>query len=318
MKVFELGATGRRTTQIGFGCAYLRPESATLLDVAFDAGIRHFDVARSYGRGQTEHIVGKFLAKHGKEVTVTTKYGFVPPVMHPLHVMARKFVRPAFQWLRRLPSVQQQIAQMAIKENKRAIFSADEARLSLETSLRNLKRDRIDILLMHEAAPEDLQDHGLLAFLEQCLVTGVIGAFGVGGEAIRVPKLYELQRQFCSILQYNWSPLDPVINYPGSFSIVYRIFNGQAAAIGKMLNSNPTLTKRWSDQVDIDLSQPNMIGRLLFKAAIELRTIDLILFSSTKPENIICNVKAAEDNSLTQSALRLIMLLKNGPSITIG
>jgi len=47
------------TITLGFGCAGLAArltasESRRLVDVAFDAGVRHFDVARSYGYGRAE------------------------------------------------------------------------------------------------------------------------------------------------------------------------------------------------------------------------------------------------------------------------
>src|ERR1035441_2411463 len=84
MDRIELGATGRTTTRLGFGCSSLmgamgRRESSAMLEAAFDAGIRHFDVAPMYGFGQAEGCLGEFLGRHRGEVTVTTKYG-IPPV----------------------------------------------------------------------------------------------------------------------------------------------------------------------------------------------------------------------------------------------
>ena len=63
METIDLGRTGRRTTRLGFGCSSLmgamgRKESVAMLEAAFDAGVRHFDVAPMYGFGQAESCVG--------------------------------------------------------------------------------------------------------------------------------------------------------------------------------------------------------------------------------------------------------------------
>ena len=55
MEQLDLAGTGRLTTRLGFGCSNLmgsmsRKESIALLDAAWDAGIRHIDVAPFYGR----------------------------------------------------------------------------------------------------------------------------------------------------------------------------------------------------------------------------------------------------------------------------
>src|ERR1035441_1591047 len=100
MDRIELGATGRTTTRLGFGCSSLmgamgRRESSAMLEAAFDAGIRHFDVAPMYGFGQAEGCLGEFLGRHRGEVTVTTKYGIPPVRSQGWMGLARGAARPA-------------------------------------------------------------------------------------------------------------------------------------------------------------------------------------------------------------------------------
>src|SRR5216683_5109375 len=68
---------------IGFGCSSIasvgRKKALRLLESAFDAGIRHFDVARYYGYGEAEGILGAFIKSRRAQVTVTTKFGIEPP-----------------------------------------------------------------------------------------------------------------------------------------------------------------------------------------------------------------------------------------------
>ena len=59
---------------IGFGCSSLtsvgRKKALRLLESAFDVGIRHFDVARYYGYGEAEGILGTFIKSRRAQVTV--------------------------------------------------------------------------------------------------------------------------------------------------------------------------------------------------------------------------------------------------------
>jgi aryl-alcohol dehydrogenase-like predicted oxidoreductase len=50
-----------------------------MLERAFALGITHFDVARAYGFGRAEGILGKFLRGRRDQVTVATKLGLQPP-----------------------------------------------------------------------------------------------------------------------------------------------------------------------------------------------------------------------------------------------
>src|SRR5438105_7640592 len=90
-----LGGSG-----IGYGCSQLmartgRAESIRLLEAAFDAGITHFDVARSYGYGEAESALGAFLAGRRDQVTVTTKLGLGPPRGSGLLKVAKVAARAA-------------------------------------------------------------------------------------------------------------------------------------------------------------------------------------------------------------------------------
>ncbi len=49
---------------LGFGCSALTSmgegQALQVLATAFDAGVRHFDVARYYGYGESEGLLGRF------------------------------------------------------------------------------------------------------------------------------------------------------------------------------------------------------------------------------------------------------------------
>ena len=310
METITLPGSRKITTRIGFGCAYLLPENARLLDAAFDAGIRHFDVARSYGRGFTEGLVGRFLGRHGEEVTVTTKYGILPPPNAPLVGALKGALRPLVRRLRRAPAVDRQISRSIAALYGKAAFSGDEARRSLALSLKRLSRDRVDLFLMHEAEASDLGDPSLLDTLLKLRDRQIIGAFGVGGLARRTPDLIAARPGFCDVLQHEWTVGDPVIDTAQGFRILYRTFGGAAAQAFARVSGDEVALGAWSDQVGVDLAERGAFQRLLLKAAYQRRPEAMILFSSTRVENIAANVRTLEDTALAAAADRLADLVE--------
>src|SRR5215207_6005220 len=82
MKTREIGKTGVRVTEIGFGTAPVaglyravdEESGQAVLQAAWDAGIRYFDTAPHYGAGLAEERVGRFL-KGKSGYTISTKVG---------------------------------------------------------------------------------------------------------------------------------------------------------------------------------------------------------------------------------------------------
>ena len=304
METVFLASTNRRTTRLGFGCGIADELSMYILDAAYDAGIRHFDVARAYGHGLSEGYLGAFLRRRNANVTVTTKYGILPPTRRSLFRIARKLLKPVAIRLRKIPAMDRAISQSISGMYAKASFTPEETRASLIFSLKQLGLDRVDVFLMHEATVGDLADDGLLRFLEDSVAHGLIGAFGVGGESARVPELYARRKAYCGVLQFDWSIFGPDIACPGSFRIHYRTFSHHIAGLHAVLAENSGLRRRWSDVVGTDLGEIGVLSGLLLKAALVFHPNSVVLFSSRDPAHIVTNVRAVENASLVPQALR--------------
>src|SRR6266851_4804354 len=165
---------------IGFGCSSLasvgRKKALRLLESAFDAGIRHFDVARYYGYGEAEGILGAFIKSRRTQVTVTTKFGIEPPRRTNALRIAMGIGR---LFLRLVPSARKMVQQHTTVLVKGNAFSAADAHRNLETSLRELGTDYIDFYLLHDYIAGDHSSDELVAFLRQAVQAGKIRYFGL-------------------------------------------------------------------------------------------------------------------------------------------
>ena len=137
--------------------------AAATLQAAWDAGIRAFDTAPHYGVGVSEQRIGDFLAGRTRaEFVVSTKVGRrLVPATGPVDGADEFYDTPALSRVRD--------------------YSADGALRSLEDSLRRLRLDRADIVLIHdpdEHMAEALD--GAYPALARLRAEGTVGAIGVG------------------------------------------------------------------------------------------------------------------------------------------
>src|SRR5262245_22235536 len=128
MRYRKLGKSGIEVSEVGVGAWAMGgsmwggardDHSREALERAVERGVNLIDTALVYGSGYSEKIVGEFLKQH-PSVLVATK---VPP---------KSSRWPAY------PDAK-------IGDN----FPAAHVRRSCEQSLRNLKRERIDLLQLH-------------------------------------------------------------------------------------------------------------------------------------------------------------------------
>ena len=135
-----VGNTGVSLTRIGFGGAPIGDinrapsdtETRRLLDTAWNAGIRYFDVAPMYGAGLAERRMGDFLREKPRdEYVLSTKVG-------RLLVPDRAAAMARYNDMRATPF--------------RYVFdySYDGIMRSFEHSIQRLGLERIDILYLHD------------------------------------------------------------------------------------------------------------------------------------------------------------------------
>ena len=158
----SLGTAGLHRIISGRARARLIQESVAL-------GITHFDTAPYYGFGLAEQWLGVALGEGHRDVTIATKIGLYPPggrSASAASVVARKAAGRIF------PSLTRPLMDWTLAR----------ADASLSDSLRFLRRDHLDLLLLHEPAiPSTVADE-LAEWMEQQRRAGRIRHWGVAGE----------------------------------------------------------------------------------------------------------------------------------------
>lgn len=164
-----------------------RAQSLRAIDAALDGGITHFDVARLYGYGEAETLVGEALRRRRDKVVIASKFGLTAPraagALRALKPIAQKLaacVPGARGLIRSLVGGAQQASDR---------FSIEAAQASLAASLAALKTDYLDIWFLHDCAARDLTDE-LAGFLDRQIAAGKIRAWGVATIFDEVLPLY--------------------------------------------------------------------------------------------------------------------------------
>lgn len=173
------------------GGAYARP-SARLLEICLRAGVTRFDTAPSYGMGASEALLGTVTAGV-PGVEIATKLGSQRPSYPALRGWAKRAYR--LSGLRQPPPPPTYADFRRHTSPGPAMDHSPEACLrSFERSLTLLRRDRIDLLFLHEAGPADVPT-ATLDLIRQWQAAGRIGGAGAAhqGPAEALPAGWTAQ-----------------------------------------------------------------------------------------------------------------------------
>jgi len=151
VKKRPLGKTGLFVSELalgtwglsGDGYGAVAPEEAERVVLrALDMGVSLFDTSDAYGAGQTEALLGRVL--DGREVTVVTRGGIDLTSIPPAQNFAPRYLEAA-----------------------------------ITRSQKRLRRERIDLYLLHNPSEECLRKGEAIRALEDAVKTGRVAHWGV-------------------------------------------------------------------------------------------------------------------------------------------
>jgi D-threo-aldose 1-dehydrogenase len=297
--------------KLGFGTAQLmgrvgRKQSLRLMEVAFAAGIRHFDTAPLYGLGAAEKMVGEFVADKRDKIIVATKFGIRPPARSAWMGMAKAGARVA---VKAVPSLRVKLRRRAESMTARGAFTPEECLESLRSSLEQLRTERIDLFLMHEVLQQQINS-GLLQCLEDAIQAGWIGRYGIAttaADAVAIAKTMAAG----TVAQFPSSVFAPTVAcIPGNFvKITHSAIGTDFRMLHKRLTASKAAQKRWSATLDLDCSDSNQLGRLFLYAAMIENAGGTVIFSSLNEERIRHNAALMVESPFSSEQVQLLWTL---------
>jgi len=241
MKTRRIGRTNLEVSEISFGAAPLgglyracpRDQAMETLDLAWESGIRYFDVAPWYGLGLAERYMGDFLRDKPRDAYVlSTKVG--------------RLLRPVAKAPADYGFVD------ALPFDADYDYSYDGIMRSVEFSYARMGLNRFDILYVHDiggythgrARNAEMQAQLLgsgIKALEELKSSGVISAYGLGVNEI--PVCLDVMREAdldCILLAGRYTLLDrsavadliPLCERKGTSLVVGGVFNSGILATG--------------------------------------------------------------------------------------
>jgi aryl-alcohol dehydrogenase-like predicted oxidoreductase len=162
----EVSVLGLGTSHwASLGSRLRRSDAARLLDAASDLGITLIDTADTYGSSDCERMLGELLARRPGRFHVATKGGLatadLPRPLRP----ANQFVKKALQAAGRSRN-----------------FSPNQIAKCIDSSLRRLRSETLDIYFLHSPPAAAVGDPDLLAVLEHAVAAGKIRHLGVSSD----------------------------------------------------------------------------------------------------------------------------------------
>ena len=286
----------RDVPSLGFGCAWLSggrraQTSLRLVEAAFDSGIRYFDIARMYMLGGAEGVLGQFLPKHRAEMIVTSKAGIMPPpgdrVRGLLH-RADKIANRVFG----KPIPDREVYRFNV-------FDTRSLRKSVDKSLRELRTDHLDALLLHEVDTSHLADGSVMALLEKLRDAGKIGSFGFASTREQTDRLVTQYGARVPIVQTASTVLKdglaPLANRGTFITITHSVLADALKDIVDRLAQDDAFRRRWVTLTGLDPASRESVAELLLAEALDANRGGIVLFSTTSPARIAAAARVARD-----------------------
>ena len=323
--MIEVGSTGLTTSGLAFGCAGAfrlprRVDRSRLLDAAVDAGFTHFDVAPMYGMGLAEPELARLLRRHGDRLSVTTKFGIRPS---PIGLLAGKVQGPIRRVLAARPQVNTGLQKAASGPSSgiagrllytQSGFTPDAARQGLHQSLAALGRGTIDLFILHDPLPEQMDEAekaGTVEVLEAEVDAGTIRSWGVAVHEPDAdgPAAALLRRApFLQVRDDLFLPLDRGIPADKG-TATYGALAGSLPLLESHLSSSSEVRRRWTDELDLTEEGPTSLASLVLRETARRNPGGPVLFTTTKAHRLAGAMEAItfEPPDEESSALRRLV-----------
>ena len=276
-----------------FGGSMSEKEAIKTLHHCFNNGVIYYDVARSYGYGKAESIVGRFARDKRDKIILSSKYGIDVIKSFPLRNALASVARLVKTYV---PNTTGLIRGVANNNIQKVSFSPEMVIASLDKSLSELRTDYLDTFIYHEANYSDFQNDDVKDVLSRQVEKGKIRVIGYN---------FSNQNDLQNIIQTDAKPDLIQVGYTCSdtFTKVTAVDN-QINIVYSIMSAYEKLTTAQKKAIDHERIQNENLGNfrnnleiLLYIAYRDLKS-GVLLMSTAKENHIKRNI---EITSLTDT-----------------
>jgi aryl-alcohol dehydrogenase-like predicted oxidoreductase len=306
------GGHAAEVSVLGFGCSALmgragRADSLKALAAAQDAGITFFDTARSYGYGDSETLLGEFFAGRRREAVICTKFGILPAAKGGW----KQKIKPLAQAVvSRVPTLRGVARRQAGAQSSPGHFTLEVLRDSFETSLRELKTDYVDMLLLHAATLDVLDRDDLLAAMGRLVESGKVRLAGISGEHNVIRETFRRKPPPLTTAQFalNRSNLafTAETRQTGMFLVGNHPFGGPdgvAATQRRIAELSNAETLPAELRAKVEPGDPQLMPEILLNVVLRGTGVSAVVPAMMRVENLKRNVQAVERCRFTDEEL---------------
>jgi aryl-alcohol dehydrogenase-like predicted oxidoreductase len=200
---------GKRFSRLAFGTGRLGAfwqgqnvrEQVRALHTALDSGINVIDTADVYARGLSERLVGRAIRGRRDEVILCTKVGQLKTPQAAIRAVLAEpwrgaaLLRGAFP--RRTPAQTDRVSRS---------YHPNYLRRAVAGSLRRMRTDYLDLLLLHSPPLVDLKRPSYWLAVEELLRSGRVRSFGVSCDSEEIARA-AIAHEHVSYIEL---PIDPL------------------------------------------------------------------------------------------------------------
>jgi aryl-alcohol dehydrogenase-like predicted oxidoreductase len=307
----------QRVSVLGFGCGSVmgrvgRSVSLRAMGAAWDNGITLFDTARSYGFGEAEGVLGEFLQGKRDRAVVATKYGIAAQQQSGVKRIAVGVARSAFK----LPGVRGLLVRgKGTKAKALGQFRVDGLRESVETSLRELRTDYVDILFLHEATEAVLQDAELMVALDALVTSGKILRVGLYASAEVIDAVIDSAPVVIGAAQFGADPFSDLVaglaarNHREMLLVGNHPF-GSEERMGRFAAALAAASR--DETLPVELREKLQVGgeetvlEALLGIGLKVAGLHTLVFSMMRRDHLEANMRAVENCRFAVEELKLI------------
>ncbi|WP_448041509.1 aldo/keto reductase [Bradyrhizobium liaoningense] len=279
-------------SRIGLGCGRMNAGAdfelgKKLIETAIELGVTHFDTAPSYGFGLSERLIGEVIGDN-PGVTVATKVGLTPPTWGYTRSWTRRLLRPLKRrdFSAPLPGANT----LSRKPSRRVPIQVDALIASVDRSRKFLRRDVLDVFLLHEPSEEDLGNERLAEALEGLKQRAEIGAAGVGSGWLAGNRFYP-----GVVEQFRWQNTRESLESKPKLKIHHGLLRFYLAYLQAWLAGGGA-SEPLAARLGLDPRNRRTHAPALLTAALSLSRNDVFLISSNNPARLRAVVQEIDWN----------------------